>query len=130
MKLTIVKKSEDMVVIPQAFKDEKNPPKFIFKCPDSSEILKFLWGGSAIDEAVYSCFLRFENKIELVDEKNNPIEYSTYEEFVKSGASTEIALIHNECRNAVAQKLNEIIKEAKEAEKKCASGMPSILQEK
>ena len=118
MKLTINKKQENIEIIPEQFKNEKNPPKFIFRCPNSADILNFIWGGAQIDEALYSCFIGFENKIELTDENGKDIEYNTYEEFIKAGLSPEIALIHNQIRNEIATKLNELIQEAKTTEKK------------
>lgn len=117
MKLTVSKNDENIEIIPEQFKDEKKPPKFIFRCPNSADVLNFLWGGRAIDEAVYNCFLAFENKIELSDENGKNIEYNSYEEFIKAGASPEIALIHNQIRNEIAIKLNELIKKAQETEK-------------
>lgn len=118
MKLKVIKKEENIEIIPEQFKNEKTPPKFIFRYPNSADVLNFLWGGNAIDEAVFNCFIGFENKIELTDEKDHKIEYNTYEEFIKSGASAEIALIHNQIRNTIALKLSELIQEAKQTEKK------------
>ena len=118
MKLIVNKNTDNIEVIPSNFKDEKNPPKFIFRTPNSSDMLKFMWGGNAIDQAVYDCFTGFENKIELVGTDGKPIEYATYEQFVKAGLSDEIALIHNQCREAVANKLVEMVNEAKKTEKK------------
>lgn len=118
MKIKVAKKEDNLVIIPEQFKNEANPPKFIFRSPNSADVLQFIWGGSAIDEAIYGCFIAFENKIELSDENDKTIEYNTYEEFIKSGVSPEIALIHNEIRNTFALKLNELISEAKKTEKK------------
>ncbi|MBQ2391408.1 MAG: hypothetical protein II306_06525 [Clostridia bacterium] len=118
MKLTITKDLEDIEIVPEQFKNEKNPPKFIFRCPNSADVLNFIWGGNQIDEAIFNCFIGFENKIELEDEKGKKIDYSTYEEFIKIGLSPEIALIHNQIRNEIATKLNHLIQEAKNTEKK------------
>lgn len=118
MKLTITRNLENIEIIPDNFKNEQNPPKFIFKNPDSSDVLNFLWGGKNIDEAVYNCFLGFENKIELEDENGKSIEYNTYEEFIKAGVSGEIALIHNQIRNTLALALSDAIKKGNETEKK------------
>lgn len=118
MKITINKNQENIEIIPEQFKNEKKPPKFIFRCPNSADVLNFLWGGNAIDEALYNCFIGFENKIELTDENGKKIDYSNYEEFIKAGLSPEIALIHNQIRNEIATKLNDLIKEAKDTEKK------------
>lgn len=130
MKLTINKNQDEIVVIPEIFKNEKNPPKFIFRNPNSADVLRFLWGKMNIDDATYNCFLRFENKIELFDEKNNKVEYNTYEEFIKAGASVEIALIHNECAVEIQKKLNEMIIEAQETEKKLKSPLNSGEKDK
>ena len=118
MKLTVTKNQENIEIIPEQFKNEKKPPKFIFRCPNSADVLNFIWGGSQIDEALYNCFVGFENKIELTDENDKTIEYNTYEDFIKVGLSPEIALIHNQIRNEIALKLTDLIKEAKETEKK------------
>ena len=118
MKLKISKGLENIEIIPEQFKKEEKPPKFIFRCPNSADILSFLWGGQAIDEAVFNCFIGFENKIELFDENDKKIDYNTYEEFIKAGASAEIALIHNQIRNEIATKLTSLIQEAQKTEKK------------
>ena len=118
MKLQVSKNTDLIEVIPDIFKDEKEPPKFIFRHPNSSDLLKFVWGGYAIDEAVYNCFLRFENKIELEDTDGKPIEYNSFEEFVKSGLSSEIALIFNQCKEKISQELVKMLSEAKKTEKK------------
>lgn len=118
MKLTIARNLENIEIIPDNFKNEKKPPKFIFKNPDSSDVLNFLWGGKNVDEAVYNCFLGFENKIELQDENGKNIEYNTYEEFIKAGVSGEIALIHNQIRNTLALALSDAIQKGNATEKK------------
>lgn len=118
MKLTIAKNNVNIEIIPEQFKKEKNPPKFIFRCPNSADVLNFLWGGQAIDEAIYNCFVGFENKIELEDTDGKAINYDSYEEFIKIGTSPEIAVIHNQIRNEIALKLTDLIQEAKETEKK------------
>ncbi len=118
MKLTINKISDNIEVIPSIYKDMEKPPKFIFRTPNSSDMLKFLWGGNAVDEAIFNCFLNFENKIELQDIEGKPIEYNNYEQFVKIGLSDEIALIHAECRAIFEETLAKMLKEAKETEKK------------
>lgn len=118
MKLVITKNQDNIEIIPEQFKNEKKPPKFIFRCPNSADVLNFIWGGSQIDEALYNCFIGFENKIELADENGKAIEYNTYEEFIKAGLSPEIAIIHNQIRNEIALKLSDLIKEAQATEKK------------
>ena len=121
MKIKVAKDNENIVIIPEQFKNEDKPPKFIFRNPNSADVLNFIWGGSQIDEAIYNCFIGFENKIELEDAEGKALEYNTYEEFIKVGASPEIALIHNQIRNEIATKLTELIKEAKVTEKKSKS---------
>lgn len=118
MKIVVAKNNENIEIIPEQFKNEKNPPKFIFRTPNSADVLGFIWGGAAVDDAIYNCFLGFENKIELEDNNGKKIDYNTYEEFIKLGASPEIALIHNQIRNEIAILLNKIIQEAKTTEKK------------
>ena len=121
MKITIAKNNENIIIIPEQFAKEEKPPKFIFRNPNSADVLSFIWGGNQIDEAIYNCFIGFENKIELEDADGKALEYNTYEEFIKAGASPEIALIHNQIRNEIATKLTELIQEAKETEKKSKS---------
>lgn len=118
MQLTVNKAKQNIEIIPDIFKNEKKPPKFVFRSPDSSDLLKFIWGGNAIDEAVYNCFLYFENKIELVDTDGKEINYNTFEEFVKCGVSGEIAVIFNQCKQAISNELVKMINEAKDTEKK------------
>ena len=118
MKIQVTQNTELIEVIPEIFKDEKNPPKFIFRYPNSSDLLKFIWGGYAIDDAVFNCFVRFENKIVLEDKDGKTINYNTFEEFVKCGMSSEIALIFNECKNKISDKLVKMLDEAKKTEKK------------
>lgn len=118
MKIVVNKAQDNIEVIPSQYKNEKNPPKFIFRTPNSADMLRFLWGGNAIDQAVFNCFIGFENKIELVDENGKVIEYNTYEEFINCGLSGDIAIIHHQCREALAAKLIEMSKEAKKTEKK------------
>lgn len=121
MQLKVIQDTNDIVVIPTAFKNEEKPPKFIFRSPNSQDCLKFMWGGNNVFEAVCDCFKEFENKIELIGSDNKPIEYNNYREFVNVGLSGEIAVIHNECMNAVANRLNDMINEAKKTEKKLQS---------
>lgn len=118
MKLQVNKCSDNIEVIPEIFKDEKNPPKFIFRHPNSSDLLKFIWGGYEIDSAVYNCFIGFENKIELEDKDGKAINYNTFEEFVKCGLSSEIALIFNQCKQTISNELVKMLEEGKKTEKK------------
>ena len=121
MKLNIVQNNEEIVVIPSIYKDMTNPPTFIFRSPNSQDYLNFLWGGNNIFEAICNCFLRFENKIEI-EVNNKPYEYTDYREFVNAGLSGEIAVIHNDCMNAIYQRLLDMAKKAGETEKKSLSG--------
>lgn len=124
MRLNIAQNTENITVIPSIYKDMENPPKFIFRSPNSQDCLHFLWGGNNVFEAVCNCFIGFENKIELYS-NDKPIEYIDYRGFVNAGLSGDIALIHNECMNAVYERLASMINEAKETEKKSQSDMPS-----
>lgn len=121
MEIKIIQNNNDIVVVPSIYKDLKEPPKFIFRSPNSQDCLNFMFGGNNIFEAVCNCFLRFENKIKLTTTENKEIEYNTYREFVNVGVSGDIALIHNECMNAVANRLMLMMREANETEKKLQS---------
>lgn len=117
MEINVIKNDEEIIVVPSIYKDLENPPTFVFRSPNSSDFLNFLFGGNNVFEAVCNCFLRFENKIDLkVNGKD--FEYNTYREFVSVGLSGDIALIHNECMNAVYDRLLKMSNEAKKTEKK------------
>ena len=120
MRLNIAQNTENITVIPSIYKDIENPPTFIFRSPNSQDCLHFLWGGNNVFEAVCNCFIGFENKIELFS-NDKPIEYNDYRGFVNAGLSGDIAIIHNECMNAVYERLITLINEAKETEKKSQS---------
>lgn len=120
MKIQIAQNTDNIVVVPSIYTNMEKPPKFIFRSPNSSDCLNFMFGGNNIFEAVCNCFVEFENKIELYNGEK-PIEYTTYREFVNAGLSGDIALIHNECMNAVYKRLAEMIKEANATEKKLQS---------
>ena len=120
MRLNIAQNNENIEVVPSIFKDVEKAPKFIFRSPNSRDCLNFLWGGNNVFEAVCNCFIGFENKIELFA-NDKPIEYSSYREFVNAGLSGDIAVIHNECMNAVYKRLLTMIEEAKATEKKSQS---------
>lgn len=117
MKLNIIQNNENIVVTPSIYKAMENPPKFIFRSPNSQDMLNFLWGGNNVFEAICNCFVAFENKIEL-EVNGKPYEYNDYRGFVNAGMHGDIALIHNDCMNAVALRLNEMVKEAAKTEKK------------
>lgn len=117
MKINVVQNNDEIVVIPSIYKDMEKPPKFIFRSPNSSDFLNFLFGGNNVFEAVCNCFLRFENKIEL-DVNGKPYEYNTYREFVSVGISGDIAVIHNDCMTAIYDRIVKMSNEAKKTEKK------------
>lgn len=117
MKIQIAQNTDDIVVIPTRYKELENPPKFIFRSPNSQDCLNFMFGGNNVFEAVCNCFIGFENKIELYKD-DKKIEYNTYREFVNAGLSGDIALIHHECMNAIADRLVNMIEDAKATEKK------------
>ncbi len=128
MKLSIIQNTENIVVIPRIYKDMENPPTFIFRSPNSQDMLNFLWGGNNVFEALCNCFIGFENKIEL-EVNGKPYEYSDYRGFINAGVSGDIALIHNDCMNAVAKRLTEMAEEAKKTEKKSQLPMNSMQKE-
>lgn len=117
MKLNVIQNNENIVVIPTIYKDLEKPPTFVFRSPNSQDFLNFLWGGNNIFDAVCNCFLYFENKIEL-SINGNPYEYETYREFINAGLNNEIAIIHNDCMNALAKRLKEMATEAQKTGKK------------
>lgn len=120
MRLQIAQNNENIVVVPSIYKDMEKPPKFIFRSPNSVDCLNFMFGGNNVFEAVCNCFIEFENKIELYN-GDKEITYNNYREFVNVGLSGDIALIHNECMNAVANRLMQMVDEAKKTEKKSQS---------
>lgn len=128
MKLNIIQNNENIVVIPNIYKNMEKPPTFIFRSPNSQDMLNFLWGGNNVFEAVCNCFVGFENKIEL-ELNGKPYEYSDYREFVNAGFNGDIALIHNDCMNAIALRLSEMAEEAKKTEKKSQSPTNSTQKE-
>lgn len=120
MRLQIAQNNEFIEVIPSIYKNMEKPPKFIFRSPNSRDCLNFMFGGNNIFEAVCNCFVGFENKIELYN-GDKEIKYNDYREFVNVGLSGDIALIHNECMNAIAKRLNSMMSEAQKTEKKSQS---------
>ena len=119
MEIKIIQNNDDIVVIPSIYKDLKEPPTFIFRSPNSQDCLSFMFGGNNV----------FENKIKLTTSDNKEIEYNTYREFINVGVSGDIALIYNECMNAVANRLMQMINEAKITEKKSQSPPNSTKKE-
>ena len=117
MEINVIRNDEEIVVIPSIYKEMEKPPTFVFRSPKSTDFLNFMFGGENVKEAVCNCFLRFENKIELTV-NGKAYEYNTYREFVDAGLSGDIALIHNECMNAMYDRLLKMSNEAKKTEKK------------
>jgi len=128
MRLQIAQNNEFIEVIPSIYKDMEKPPKFIFRSPNSQDCLNFIFGGNNIFEAVCNCFVGFENKIELYN-GDKEIKYNDYREFVNVGLSGDIALIHNECMNAIAKRLTSMMSEAQKTEKKLQSPTNSTKKE-
>lgn len=128
MKLQISQNNENIEVIPSIYKDMEKPPKFIFRSPNSQDCLNFMFGGNNVFEAVCNCFMGFENKIELYN-GDKEIKYNDYREFVNAGVSGDIAVIHNECMNAVANRLMQMVEDAKKTEKKSQSPTNSTKKE-
>ena len=124
MRLQIAQNNEFIEVIPSIYKNMEKPPKFIFRSPNSQDCLNFMFGGNNIFEAVCNCFVGFENKIELYN-GDKEIKYNDYRGFVNVGLSGDIALIHNECLNAVADRITSMIEDAKATEKKLQLPMNS-----
>ena len=120
MRLQIAQNGGNIEVIPSIYKDMDTPPKFIFRSPNSQDCLNFMYGGNNVFEAVCNCFIGFENKIELYN-GDKQINYNDYREFINAGVSGEIALIHNECMNAISKRLIDMVNEAKATEKKLQS---------
>lgn len=117
MRINIAQNTDNICVIPSIYKKMEKPPKFIFRSPNSQDCLNFMFGGNNVFEAVCNCFIAFENKIELYS-NDKPIEYNSYKEFINAGLSGDIAIIHNECMNAIYERLITMINEAKDTEKK------------
>ncbi len=121
MEINVTQNNEEIIVIPSIYKDMEKPPKFIFRSPNSQDLLYFIWGGSKnVYEATCNCFLRFENKLNI-KVNGQQFDYYNYKNFVECGTSTDIALINYECMTAVYNRLNEMQDEAKKTEKKSQS---------
>ena len=52
---------EEITVVPEKFKNEENPPKFIFKTPNAADVIDFQIFND-ITRVANRCFVRFENK--------------------------------------------------------------------
>lgn len=108
---------EEFQVIPEEFKGEDAPPKFIFRTPNAIDYTNIVMG-SSIHELIFDCFLRFENKIILKDSKNKEIQYVTYKDFMEIGVSPTLTTIHQECVIAMSKKINELKEKAEKIAKK------------
>ena len=112
-----ITKTENFEVIPELFRGEDKPPKFIFRTPNTVDTLNIL-STNDINKLLFDCFIGFENKIELKDDKGKLINYLSYEQFVSVGICTELMEIHLECVNAMADKVNSIKEKANKTAKK------------
>ena len=120
MRLQIAQNNEFIEVVPSIYKDMEKPPKFIFRSPNSVDCLDFMFGGYNAFNAACNLFIGFENKIELVN-GDKEIKYNDYREFIMAGVAGDIALIHNECMDAITKRLGQMINEAQTTEKKSQS---------
>jgi len=113
----IVNSSETFEIIPEIFKNEDKPPKFIFRTPNTADNLVFMTNDD-IGKVLYRCFVSFENKIEIKDEKGKVRDYQTYEQFINLGSSPELMQIHIECLNKMAEKITQVREKAAKTQKK------------
>jgi hypothetical protein len=107
MELTI-KKSKEIKVIPECLAGEDNPPAFIFRKPNAADILSFSINGNNINELMYSCFVRFENKIIIKDENGMEKQYTSYKQLIEMGGSDILTEIHAECALAIHQAISKV----------------------
>lgn len=129
MELTITKVST-FEVIPERFKGEDIPPKFIFRTPNTVDVTNFLYNGMTIHELVFSCFERFENKITLKDEKGKEINYTTYKELIEMGLNPALTDIHTDCVLEMSKQVTNEREKAQTTEKKSVSRGKSTKQAK
>lgn len=109
---------EEFEVIPEEFKGEDNPPKFIFRTPTTIDYTNLAFLGKNINELLFDCFLRFEDKPILKDEKGKEIQYVAYRDFIQLGTSPMLTAIHNSCLNAMCKKIEEVKVKANKTAKK------------
>ena len=107
---------EEITVVPEKFKNEENPPKFIFKTPNAADVIDFQIFND-ITRVANRCFLRFENKPTLQKDGKN-LDYNTYAEFIGLGASGVINEIHAECCAKLLPVILGIKEQAEKTEKK------------
>lgn len=109
---------EEFEVIPDEFKGEDNPPKFIFRTPNTVDYTNLMFLGKSIHELIFDCFLRFENKPILKDSKGKELKYTDYKELMQFGMSPILTAIHTNCAVAMSEKINEIKSKADKTVKK------------
>lgn len=107
---------EEIIVVPERFKDDENPPKFVFRTPNAADTIDYQVFND-LSRVATRCFLRFENK-PVLKKDNKTLEYNTYSEFIGLGASSTINLIHSECCAALIPVLLGIKEKAEKTEKK------------
>lgn len=107
---------EEIIVIPEKFKDIENPPKFIFKTPNAPDIIDFQVFND-ITRTATRCFLRFENKPTLKKD-GKIVDYNSYAEFIGLGASGVVNEIHAECCAKLLPIILGIKDKAEKTEKK------------
>lgn len=117
MELTI-KKQKEIKVIPECLAGEDNPPAFIFRELNAADRLIFTVNGNNINELLYSCFVRFENKIIIKDENDEEKPYATYKQLIEMGGSDILTDIHAECALAVHNTIAKTKEKADETVKK------------
>lgn len=61
---------DEIIVVPEKFKNIENLPKFIFKTPNAPDIIDFQVFND-ITRTVARCFLRFDNKPVLKKKRGN-----------------------------------------------------------
>ena len=117
----IIKKAKEIKVIPSCLQAEDAPPAFIFREPNALEIAGFYISGGGLkpfNSILSDCFLRFENKLIIKDEKGEEIQYNSYEELLKLSGISTLTNIHQDCVAVISQKINELQTEVKKTEKK------------
>lgn len=113
-----VNQVEEFEVIPEEFKGEDKPPKFIFRTPNTIDYTDVVFRGKSIHSLLFDCFLRFENKPILKDAKNKEIPYINYQGLMEIGASPVLAAIHTDCAIAMSNKIAELKEKASKTVKK------------
>lgn len=107
---------EEITVVPEKFKNEENPPKFIFKTPNAADVIDFQIH-SDISRVANRCFVRFENKPTL-QKDGKAVEYNNYAQFIGLGLSDIINEIHSECCARLLPIIMGIKEKAEKTEKK------------